>query len=200
MFALVSDPGGTSAPGHYRRLTRPPSFRQRRLAARNGFRGSMARLSSSLSTLRTAGRPDGTQDSFPVAGHALPGGIGYPQGSSERFQSCILHLVLLSQALPGATKMPSWQRSSPVDRSFLSVGGLRRSRGPVPTANAILAGSLHLPLALGQPRRAHLRRRLRSYALGPPAQRFAASRPPPRTEREQTTGAGVDSPPRNRSA
>lgn len=106
MFALFSDPGGTSPPGQYRRLTRPPSFRRRRLAARNGFRGSIARLSSSLSTLRPAGRPDGTQDSFPAAGHALPGGIGYPQGSYERFQSCFLHLVPLSQALPGATKMP----------------------------------------------------------------------------------------------
>jgi hypothetical protein len=118
MFALFSDPGGTSLPGHYGRLTRPPSFRQQRLAARNGFRGSIARLPSSLSTLRPAGCPDRTQDSFPAAGHALPGGISYPQGSNERFQSCFLHLIPLSQALPGATKMPSWKRSSPVPSLF----------------------------------------------------------------------------------
>jgi hypothetical protein len=29
-----------------------------------------------------------TQDSLPVAGWALPGGIGYPQGCDERFQRC----------------------------------------------------------------------------------------------------------------
>jgi len=39
------------------------------------FRGSIARLSDSLSTLRSAGYPDTTQDSLPAAGHALPGGL-----------------------------------------------------------------------------------------------------------------------------
>ncbi|OQB37614.1 MAG: hypothetical protein BWY09_01564 [Candidatus Hydrogenedentes bacterium ADurb.Bin179] len=39
------------------------------------FRGSIARLSDSLSTLRSAGCPDATQDSLPAAGHALPGGL-----------------------------------------------------------------------------------------------------------------------------
>jgi hypothetical protein len=34
---------------------------------------------------------------------ALPGGIGYPQGSSARFQS-LLHLILLAQALPVAPR------------------------------------------------------------------------------------------------
>ena len=29
--------------------------------------------------------PAPTQDSFPAAGPALPDGIGYPQGSNERF-------------------------------------------------------------------------------------------------------------------
>src|SRR5262249_4527641 len=32
-------------------------------------------------------------------------GLVYPQGSNERFQICILHLILLPQALPGATGM-----------------------------------------------------------------------------------------------
>src|SRR5207302_5798384 len=46
--------------------------------------------------------PHPTQNSLPVAGQALPDGIGYPQGSMERFQSCFLHLIPPSQALPGA--------------------------------------------------------------------------------------------------
>ena len=29
------------------------------------------------------------QDSLPAAGPALPGGIGYPQGSCERFHGCV---------------------------------------------------------------------------------------------------------------
>src|SRR3954469_9160654 len=45
----------------------------------------MARPAHSLSTLRSAGYPNTTQDSLPAAGQALPDGIGYPQGSNERF-------------------------------------------------------------------------------------------------------------------
>ena len=47
--------------------------------------------------------PDPTQDSLPVAGPACPGGIGYPQGSNERFPSS--RLFLLSQAFPGARSL-----------------------------------------------------------------------------------------------
>jgi hypothetical protein len=36
-----------------------------------------------------------TQNSLPAAGQALPGGIGYPQSSYERFQTVV---ILLSQA------------------------------------------------------------------------------------------------------
>ena len=55
--------------------------------ARRGWcsRGSIARLGHSLSTLRRARYRDATQDSLPAAGQALPGGLAYPQGSSERF-------------------------------------------------------------------------------------------------------------------
>src|SRR5207247_6517326 len=49
------------------------------------FRGSIPRPQHSLSTLRPAGCPARTQDSLPAAGSALPGGIGHPQGSFERF-------------------------------------------------------------------------------------------------------------------
>src|SRR3954452_16409047 len=45
----------------------------------------MARPVHSLSPLRSPGYPGATQDSLPAAGQALPGGVGYPQGSCERF-------------------------------------------------------------------------------------------------------------------
>jgi hypothetical protein len=44
--------------------------------------------------------PGPAQDSLLAAGPALPGGIGYPQGSSERFRSS--RLFLPSQAFPDA--------------------------------------------------------------------------------------------------
>jgi len=46
----------------------------------------MARPWDSLSTLRSPRYRSTTPDSLPVAGQALPDGIGYPQGSAERFQ------------------------------------------------------------------------------------------------------------------
>ena len=70
---------------------RPPSTATTTAPAMSHFRGSITRPSHSLSTLRSAGHPAATQDSLPAAGQALPGGIGYPQGSLERFQSS-LHL------------------------------------------------------------------------------------------------------------
>jgi len=47
--------------------------------------------------------PATTQDSLLGCWPALPGGIGYPLGSSARFQSS-LHLILLAQALPVAPR------------------------------------------------------------------------------------------------
>jgi hypothetical protein len=72
-----------------------PLCGRRLLPRRCRFRGSIARPVHSLSTLRSPGRPGATQDSFPAAGPALPGGVGYPQGSSERF---LRFGFLLSQA------------------------------------------------------------------------------------------------------
>ena len=54
---------------------------------RRCFRGSIARLLIALSTLRRGSYPPATQDSLPAAGPALPDGIGYPQGSDERFRA-----------------------------------------------------------------------------------------------------------------
>ena len=67
------------------------------------FRRSIAWLSDSLCTLRNADYSNTTQHSLPVAGQALLDGDSHPQGSDERFQSCKLHLIPLSQALLGAT-------------------------------------------------------------------------------------------------
>src|SRR5262249_21985957 len=55
------------------------------------------------------GSPRPTQDSLLAAGQALPGGIGYPQGSDERFPSHVMFPFPLSQALPDArtTKLSS---------------------------------------------------------------------------------------------
>jgi len=79
------DPGGTRATRPKGGLTRPPEWRNRRLPAGeaiSGLNGTAWALAvyASPRPLLTA-----TQDSLPAAGQALPGGIGYPQGSIERF-------------------------------------------------------------------------------------------------------------------
>jgi len=48
------------------------------------------------------GSPHPAQDSLPGAGQAFLDGLAYPQGSFERFQSYILHLIPLPQAWLGA--------------------------------------------------------------------------------------------------
>jgi hypothetical protein len=54
------------------------------------FRGSITRPTHSLCTLRRAGCPNATQHALPAAGQALPGGIGYPLGSIERFPRFVI--------------------------------------------------------------------------------------------------------------
>jgi hypothetical protein len=84
------------------------------------FRGSIAGPRRSLSTLRSRGCPRTTQDSLPVAGQALPDGIGYPQDSTARFPGCFLHHFPLSQACPdAAARQPTGPhlRLAVVDRS-----------------------------------------------------------------------------------
>ena len=75
------------------------------------FRRSIALLSDSLSTLRNADYSNTTQDSLPVAGQALLARDSHPQGSDDRFQSCKLHLIPLSQALLGAIASTAERRS-----------------------------------------------------------------------------------------
>ena len=86
-------------------LTRPPPLSTTKAPGVLSFRGSITRSLTWLSTLRRVGRPTTTQDSLLAAGPALPGGIGYPQGSSERFPSS--RLFLLSTGLLGARTVPA---------------------------------------------------------------------------------------------
>jgi len=82
---------------HHDTPTRPPLCPQRRLPQLY-FRGSITQLKHWLSTLRRVDYSTTTQDSLPVAGQALPDGVGYPQDSTERFQTHIMFVILPSQA------------------------------------------------------------------------------------------------------
>src|SRR5512135_3314899 len=63
----------------------------------------MTRPVHSLSTLRSAGCPDTTQDSLPAAGQLFRAGVGAPQGSIERFLRCgiLLPQAFLAHPPPG---------------------------------------------------------------------------------------------------
>ena len=97
-YALFSDPGRTAVTRPLQCSGMAPAMATAKAPTIRHFRGSIARLGHSLSTLRRASHLAATQDSFSGAGQALPDGIGYPQGSDERFPSCFLHLFPLSQA------------------------------------------------------------------------------------------------------
>jgi hypothetical protein len=112
-----------------------PSCGRRRLPRRCRFRGAIARPVHSLSTLRSPGRPGTTQDSFPAAGPARPGGVGYPQGSNGRFlrfsillsQAFLAHPLLDSTCADlGMSLFPSALLPHHLESS--SVGSLRRAR------------------------------------------------------------------------
>ncbi len=100
--ALLCDPGGTSARGHYCASMLPSAFLTASAPAIRVFRGSITRPTHSLSTLRRVGHPTTTQDSLPDGWPAFPGGTDYPRGSNERFQVIPFPFPRLSQALPGA--------------------------------------------------------------------------------------------------
>jgi len=107
MHALLpSDPGGTGAPGHSA-LTMLPSASGTASAPTNSeFRGSITRPASSLSTLRSAGYPNATQDSLPGGGHPYPGGTR-PAGSVRK----VSETTHLMSSLPPS---PSFARRTPL--------------------------------------------------------------------------------------
>ena len=80
-----STPVGRDVPHQSGTPARSSLKRERRLQHAILFRGSIAWLLDSLSTLRSAGYPSTTQDSLPAAGYALPGGHQPTQGSDEKF-------------------------------------------------------------------------------------------------------------------
>ena len=67
-------PAGLLVSDHYDTAAWPLVCKKQRLP-RQAFRSSIAWLSDSLSTLRSDGYPDPTQDSLPVAGQALLDGF-----------------------------------------------------------------------------------------------------------------------------
>jgi len=77
---LPSDPGGTGAPGVSALAILPSACDTASAPTNSEFRGSITRPASSLSTLRSAGYPDTTQDSLPGGGQPYPGGTR-PAGS-----------------------------------------------------------------------------------------------------------------------
>jgi len=144
-YADFSDPGGIGVPRPYRAPTRSPLVLTTRTPSeQETFRGSIDRPSSWLSTLRRDGRPSTTQDSLPAAGHALPGGIGYPQGSDERFPDSLhpspfprLHL----------TQQNQFRRSPRADSSCRRRPGGGGVAAAIPAMSSLLIP--RSPLAVG---------------------------------------------------
>ena len=141
------------------------------------FRGSMARLGHSLSTLRSAGHPDTTQDSLPAAGQALPGGL-LPAGFRRKVSA--LHLFPLSQAFLCTKRRP--QHRHPLRRRPLPQG---------PAHAAPDQGRGHPP---GRPRRPAPRRcrasgRCGSRASWPSCRASATRTPTARTSSRWTSGS-----------
>jgi hypothetical protein len=98
--ALLSDPGGTSAPGHLGASVLPSANFTTSAPTITPFEAPSHGLHTRcLRFVTTVTRSHArlASDCWP----ALPGGIAYPLGSSTEFQSS-LHLILPVQASPGA--------------------------------------------------------------------------------------------------
>ena len=74
LHVFLPTPAGLLAPDHYGAAAWPLDPQMQRLP-RKVFRRPIAWLSDSLSTLRSAGYPDPTQDSLPAVGQTLLGGL-----------------------------------------------------------------------------------------------------------------------------
>ncbi len=102
--AVLSDPGRTSALGHYRASVLSCALYTASTPAKAIFRGSITRPAHSLSTLRRVDCSTATQDSLPVGWPALSGWDSIPTGSQRKVSD---PLFLLSQASPGARTIRS---------------------------------------------------------------------------------------------
>jgi hypothetical protein len=97
-YALFSDPGRTAASGHTTSAAWPPFVATTRAPTIREISGLHSRASARAVYASPLGSP---QDDARLASGclaSLPGGIGYPQGSYERFPVCFLHPFLLPQA------------------------------------------------------------------------------------------------------
>lgn len=82
-----STPARWLVPGLFSTTVQPSAVSKSSALAVRSFRGSITRPAHSLSTLRNAGYPFITQDSLPVGGQPLPGGISthwVPHAISEQ--------------------------------------------------------------------------------------------------------------------
>jgi hypothetical protein len=84
VHALLSDPGGTSALGHYRASVLSSALCTTSTPATTIFRGSITRPAHSLSTLRRMDYSTATQDSLPVGWPALSGWDSIPTGPQRK--------------------------------------------------------------------------------------------------------------------
>ena len=81
-----------------------PPIEQRRHPRLSQFRGSITRPAHSLSTLRSMGCPNATQDSLPAGGQPLPGGVLPHWVPLQSFRAASFPLLPIAQACPGALK------------------------------------------------------------------------------------------------
>ena len=126
-----STPAGPNTPGHCGMSAWPPLCPQQRLPQNSPFGAPSHGLGTRCLRLVRRGYPPPTQNSLPAAGQALPDGIGYPQGPDERFQTCVLRIIPLSQALPGARTLRMCEsRSGPFSPS---AGGTCAGTSSPPT-------------------------------------------------------------------
>ncbi len=106
LHMFQTDAGRTAYTRPYSAAAWPLVIERQRLP-RGVFRRSIAWLSDWLSTLRSAGYPNTTQDSLPVAGQALLNGIHTRQVPMKGFKVVDYTLIPLSQALLGASDVPA---------------------------------------------------------------------------------------------
>src|SRR5262249_19391632 len=107
---VQSTPAGLRAPDQYGVAARPLVSEQQGLP-RGVFRRSIAWLSGSLSTLRSAGYPRPTQDALPAVGQTRLDGLSTRRVPVRGF-GVSLHLVLLSQACLAQSDRPNHPRSN----------------------------------------------------------------------------------------
>ena len=99
-------PAGLFAPDRLGATAWPLVCKKQRLP-RQVFRSSIAWLSDSLSTLRSAGCPDPTQDSLPVAGQALLDGVHTRKVPMKDFKVVIYISFLLPKLCLAQSHQPT---------------------------------------------------------------------------------------------